>query len=58
MTCEQCAENLTGLIEGDPLYGVFPEMVNIVLASIFVNEIASPFLLRHAILRGNEMETE
>jgi len=48
----------SGLIEGDPLYGVFPEMVNIVLASIFVNELASPFLLRHAILRGNEMETE
>lgn len=48
----------TGLSEGDPLFGVFPELINIVMASIFVNEMASPFLLRYAMIRGNEMEGE
>lgn len=39
-----------------PLYGVFPQLINIILISIFINEVASPFFLRHAVVRGNEME--
>jgi Kef-type K+ transport system membrane component KefB len=42
--------------ESDPLSEIFPQLVNIILASIFINEIASPLLLRSAIIRGNEME--
>lgn len=47
---------VTGMPESDPLFGIFPQLVNIILASIFINEIASPFFLKSAIVRGNEME--
>ncbi len=47
---------VTRIPEASPLHGVFPLLMNIVLISIFVNEMASPFCLRHAIMRGNEME--
>lgn len=41
----------------DAGFNVFTVLSNIVLASIFVNELISPFFLKAAILRGNEMET-
>jgi Kef-type K+ transport system membrane component KefB len=52
----QTSPLVTAMPESDPLYGVFPQLVNIILISIFINEIASPFLLKPAIIRGNEME--
>jgi len=35
---------------------VLTSLVNIVLISIFVNELVSPFFLRRAVLKGNRME--
>jgi len=47
---------VTRIPETSALHGVFPLLMNIVLISIFVNEMASPFCLRHAIVHGNDME--
>ncbi len=52
----QTSPLISNIPETDPLFGIFPQLVNIILASIFINEIASPFLLKSAIIRGNEME--
>jgi len=38
------------------IYDVFTVLVDIVLMSIFLNELISPFLVRFAVLKGNEME--
>ena len=38
------------------LYDNLHLLVNIVLMSIFVNEVVSPIFLRYAVVRGNEME--
>jgi Kef-type K+ transport system membrane component KefB len=52
----QTSPLVTGMPESDPLFGIFPQLVNIILSSIFINELASPFFLKSAIIRGNEME--
>lgn len=52
----QTSPLVTAMPVSDPLFGVFPQLVNIILLSIFINEMASPFFLKSAILRGNEME--
>ncbi len=52
----QTSPLVTEIARDAPLYGVFPQLINIILVSIFINEIASPFFLRSAIIRGNEME--
>lgn len=44
-------------LRGTPeVFTILTSLVNIVLLSIFVNELISPLFLRHAVLRGNEME--
>ncbi len=42
-------------VSGTPVYDHFSLLVNIVLMSIFVNELVSPIFLRYAVVRGNEM---
>ena len=39
------------------VYGRLADLVNIVLLSIFLNELLSPLFLRYGVQRGNEMET-
>ncbi len=44
-------------LRGNPVvYGHLTSLVNVVLMSIFVNELASPLFLRYAVVQGNEME--
>jgi Kef-type K+ transport system membrane component KefB len=58
------AIGLVLLIEASPLRSLLPpgqagiisDMVNIVLLSVFFNELVGPPLSRFAIIRGNEME--
>ena len=38
------------------IYEDFTLLVNIVLMSIFINELLSPIFLRYAVTRGNKME--
>jgi Kef-type K+ transport system membrane component KefB len=38
------------------IYSILAHLVNVILFSIFVNELISPFFLRYAVVRGNEME--
>ena len=38
------------------VYAVFTGLVDIVLMSIFLNELISPFLVRFSVRKGNEME--
>ncbi len=52
----QTSPLVTGMPVSDPLFGIFPQLVNIILASIFINEIVSPVFLKSAIIHGNEME--
>ncbi len=44
-------------LRATPGYVNLTVMVNIVLMSIFVNELISPILLRRGVTRGNEMES-
>lgn len=39
------------------VFGQLAELVNIVLLSIFLNELLSPLFLRYGVQRGNELET-
>lgn len=58
------AIGLVLLIQASPMIGTLtPEqtvlverMVNIVLLSVFVNEMVGPPVSRYAIIKGNEME--
>lgn len=44
-------------LRGNPeIIRILTALVNVVLLSIFVNELISPLFLRHAVVRGNEME--
>ena len=52
----QVSPVLTGLPGNTRL--IIDNMVNIVLLSVFINELVGPPLSRFAILRGNEMEEE
>lgn len=52
----QTSPLISNIPASDPLFGIFPQLVNIILGAIFINEIVSPFLIKSAIIRGNEME--
>lgn len=53
----QTSPALEALSQTAPLvHQNFHLLVNIVLMSIFVNEVVSPIFLRYAVVRGNEME--
>lgn len=60
------AIGLVLLIEASPAMGALPQeyqsiigmMVNIILLSVFINELIGPPLSRMAIIRGNEMREE
>lgn len=60
------AIGLVLLIEASPAMGALPQeyqsiigmMVNIILLSVFINELIGPPLSRMAIIRGNEMTEE
>ncbi len=52
----QTSPLMSGRAESETLSIAFSQLINIILASIFINEIASPFFLKSAITRGNEME--
>jgi len=60
------AIGLVLLIEASPAMGALPQeyqsiigmMVNIILLSVFINELIGPPLSRFAIIRGNEMREE
>jgi hypothetical protein len=50
----QTSPMLSGL--GPEQANIIDTMVNVVLFSVFVNELAGPPISRYAIIRGNEME--
>ena len=52
----QTSPAVAGLSENDGAACVFTMIVNIILLSVFINEMLSPFFIRHAILKGNDME--
>ncbi|MFW6367274.1 MAG: cation:proton antiporter [bacterium] len=52
----QTSPALEALRQDQQISAIMSDMVNIVLISIFVNEVISPFFLRHAVIQGNEME--
>lgn len=52
----QTSAALDSLRHDSRISGIFSGLVSIVLISIFVNELASPFFLRRAVLKGNRME--
>jgi len=47
---------LEGVRAQPTVYGRLADLVNIVLLSIFLNELLSPIFLRFGVQRGNEME--
>ncbi len=52
----QTSPALESLRDDPEVYDALSALVNLVLMSIFVNEVVSPFFLRHAVTKGNEME--
>ena len=52
----QTSPVMDGLRDHPEIYGNLTTLVNMVLISIFVNELVSPIFLRYAVVRGNEME--
>ncbi len=52
----QTSPALAALRVDEQIFTIFANLVNVVLLSIFVNEMISPFFLRAAVLKGNEME--
>ncbi|MDA3900984.1 MAG: cation:proton antiporter [Spirochaetes bacterium] len=52
----QTSPMLARIADGSPQKILFNNMMNIVLISIFLNELIGPVLSRYAILRGNQME--
>ncbi|MBN2433953.1 MAG: cation:proton antiporter [Spirochaetes bacterium] len=52
----QTSPMLARLTEGSPEKILFNNMMNIVLISIFLNELIGPVLSRFAIIKGNRME--
>ena len=52
----QTSPMMTRIGAGSPEREIFTNMMNIVLISIFLNELTGPVLSRYAILRGNQME--
>jgi Kef-type K+ transport system membrane component KefB len=57
--CTYSTSPLLEAVRGQPgVYALLSDLVNIVLLSIFVNELLSPLFLRYGVERGNEMEAE
>jgi Kef-type K+ transport system membrane component KefB len=52
----QTSPALAALRTDQAIYRIFSQLVGVIMLSIFVNEMASPFFLRAALVRGNEME--
>ncbi len=52
----QTAPALESLRESPFIYANLNMLINIVLMSIFINELLSPIFIRYAVVRGNEME--
>jgi len=52
----QTSPMMTRIAEGSMERILFTNMMNIVLISIFLNELIGPVLSRYAIIRGNQME--
>jgi Kef-type K+ transport system membrane component KefB len=52
----QTSPAVAGLSGNDDAARVFTMIVNVILLSVFLNEMLSPFFIRHAILKGNDME--
>jgi hypothetical protein len=52
----QTSPAVAGLAGDDATARIFSMIVNIILLSVFLNEMLSPFFIRHAILKGNDME--
>lgn len=52
----QTSPALESLRADEVVYSHLTGLVNVVLISIFINELASPLFLRYAVARGNEMD--
>ena len=52
----QTSPPLESLRQNTEISTIMTTLVNIVLISIFINELTSPFFLRRAVIRGNNME--
>lgn len=52
----QTSPAVAGLAGNDGPTSAFTMIVNIILLSVFLNEMLSPLFIRHAILKGNDME--
>ncbi len=52
----QTSPAVAGLADGHGAARVFTMIVNIILLSVFLNEMLSPLFIRYAILKGNDME--